>query len=95
MNRAIPHVLGGCLAEATVAAGLWSPDALRTELANAARPLGAGWPRKARKRAHQGKLRLHRRWRSFAASCKRNVAVNAAVARELAGWCWSLAVMAP
>jgi transposase len=47
----------------------------------------------ARERAHQGNLRLHRRWRSFEARGKRNVVANAAVARELAGWCWSLAVM--
>jgi transposase len=47
----------------------------------------------ARERAHQGNLRLHRRWRSFEARGKRNVVANAAVARELAGWCWSLAVI--
>jgi transposase len=47
----------------------------------------------ARERAHQGNLRLHRRWRSFEARGKRKVVANAAVARELAGWCWSLAVM--
>lgn len=47
----------------------------------------------ARERAHQGNLRLHRRWRSFEARGKRKVVANAAIARELAGWCWSLAVM--
>lgn len=47
----------------------------------------------ARERAHQGNLRLHRRWRAFEARGKRKVVANAAVARELAGWCWSLAVM--
>ena len=47
----------------------------------------------ARARAHQGNLRLHRRWRSFDARGKRRVVANAAIARELAGWCWSLAVM--
>lgn len=47
----------------------------------------------ARERAHQGNLRLHHRWRSFEARGKRKVVANAAVARELAGWCWSLAVM--
>jgi transposase len=47
----------------------------------------------ARDRAHQGNVRLHRRWASFQARGKRNVVANAAVARELAGWCWSLAVM--
>jgi len=47
----------------------------------------------ARERAHQGNLRLHRRWRAFELRGKRKVVANAAVARELAGWCWSLAVM--
>ena len=47
----------------------------------------------ARDRGHQGNLRLHRRWRAFEARGKRKVVANAAVARELAGWCWSLAVM--
>lgn len=47
----------------------------------------------ARERAHQGNLRLHRRWRAFEARGKRRVVANAAIARELAGWCWSLAVM--
>lgn len=47
----------------------------------------------ARERGHQGNLRLHRRWRSFQTRGKRNVVANAAIARELAGWCWSLAVM--
>jgi transposase len=47
----------------------------------------------ARLRAHQGNLRLHRRWQAFEARGKRKVVANAAVARELAGWCWSLAVM--
>lgn len=49
----------------------------------------------ARERAHQGNLRLHRRWRAFQARGKREVVANAAIARELAGWCWSLAVMGP
>ena len=47
----------------------------------------------ARERGHQGNVRLHRRWQSFDARGKRKVVANAAVARELAGWCWSLAVM--
>jgi transposase len=47
----------------------------------------------ARERAHQGNQRLHRRLRAFDARGKRKVVANAAIARELAGWCWSLAVM--
>lgn len=49
--------------------------------------------REARERAHQGNLRLHRRWQSFQARGKRSAIANTAIARELAGWCWSLAVM--
>jgi transposase len=49
--------------------------------------------REARERGHQGNLRLHRRWKSFQERGKRNVVANSAIARELAGWCWSLAVM--
>ena len=47
----------------------------------------------ARERGHQGNLRLHRRWQWFHARGKRKVVANAAIARELAGWCWSLAMM--
>jgi transposase len=47
--------------------------------------------------AHAGKgnRRLHARWRSFDARRKRPVVANTAIARELAGWCWALAVMDP
>ena len=44
-------------------------------------------------RGHAGNRRLHERWTGFNARKKRSVVANAAVARELAGWCWSLAVM--
>ena len=37
--------------------------------------------------------RLHQRWVGFDARKKRPVVANAAIARELAGWCWSLAVL--
>jgi transposase len=33
------------------------------------------------------------RWERFDARDKRPVVANAAIARELAGWCWSLAVL--
>jgi len=49
----------------------------------------------ARERAHEGNVRLHRRWRALPARGKRKVIANAAVAREFAGWRWSLAVMGP
>ena len=44
-------------------------------------------------RGHAGNRRLHERWVGFNARKKRSVVANAAIARELAGWCWSLAVM--
>lgn len=40
---------------------------------------------------HQGNYRLHRKWEQFEARHKRRVIANVAVARELAGWCRSLA----
>lgn len=47
----------------------------------------------ARARGQEGNLRLHQRWITFDQRKKRPVIANAAVARELAGWCWSLAVI--
>ena len=47
----------------------------------------------ARARGHAGNHRLHHRWEQFATRKKRPVVVNVAIARELAGWCWSLAVI--
>ncbi len=50
-------------------------------------------PAAARVRGHQGNQRLHQRWQGFTARRKKPVVANVAVARELAGWAWSLAVM--
>jgi transposase len=47
----------------------------------------------ARDRGDAGNRRLHERWMRFNERGKRPVIANVAVARELAGWCWSLAVM--
>lgn len=47
----------------------------------------------ARARGHAGNRRLHARWERFEERKKRSVVANAAIARELAGWCWSLAVL--
>jgi transposase len=44
-------------------------------------------------RGHAGNHRLHQRWQTFVARKKKPVIANVAVARELAGWCWSLAVL--
>jgi transposase len=45
--------------------------------------------------AAKGNRRLHSRWRAFDDRHKRAVVANTAIARELAGWCWALAVMSP
>ncbi len=47
----------------------------------------------ARVRGDQGNRRLHGRWVKFIERKKKPVTANVAVARELAGWCWSLAVI--
>src|SRR5680860_1181870 len=47
----------------------------------------------AQARGHAGNRRLHDRWMGCNARKKRSVVANAAIARELAGWCWSLAVL--
>jgi transposase len=46
-----------------------------------------------RERAERGNRRLHQRWRQLDARGKRSTISAVAVARELAGWCWSLAVL--
>ncbi len=50
-------------------------------------------PAAARARGDEGNRRLHHRWVTFIERRKRNTIADVAVARELAGWCWSLAVM--
>ena len=50
-------------------------------------------PPAARARGHAGNRRLHARWASHAERKKRPVVTNVAIARELAGWCWSLALL--
>jgi len=53
----------------------------------------AAAPAPARARGHEGNHRLHSRWENYLARKKKPVVANVAVARELAGWCWSLATM--
>ena len=53
----------------------------------------AAVPPAVRARARQADARLHRRWTALQARNKRPTIIAVAVARELAGWCWSLAVM--
>ena len=43
----------------------------------------------ARLRGHEGNRRLHQRWETFDERKKKPVIANVAIARELAGWCWS------
>ena len=50
-------------------------------------------PPAARVRGDEGNRRLHHRWVVFNERRKRHTVANVAIARELAGWCWSLAVM--
>ncbi len=50
-------------------------------------------PAAARIRGDQGNRRLHQRWVKLIDRRNRSTTANVAIARELAGWCWSLAVM--
>ena len=50
-------------------------------------------PAAARARGDEGNRRLHARWVRFTERRKRPTIANVAIARELAGWCWSLAVL--
>lgn len=50
-------------------------------------------PAAARARGHAGNQRLNQRWQAFTTHHKRPVVANVATARELAGWCWSLATL--
>ncbi|WP_406029019.1 IS110 family transposase [Nocardioides sp. NBC_00850] len=50
-------------------------------------------PAPARARGDEGNRRLHQRWVTFIDRRKRSTVANVAIARELAGWCWSLAVL--
>jgi transposase len=58
--------------------------------------LRARWeqaPEAARVRAHVGNTRLNQRWATYVRHHKKHTVANTAIARELAGWCWSLAVL--
>jgi len=50
-------------------------------------------PAAARARGDAGNRRLHKQWVRFNDRGKRHVVATNVIARELAGWCWSLAVM--
>lgn len=58
--------------------------------------LQARWdqaPAAARTRGHLGNQRLHQRWATYTARKKKHTVATTAIARELAGWCWSLATL--
>ena len=57
-------------------------------LSGSTAPLGQG-----QSRGQQANRRLHDRWVGLDVRRKRPALVNTAIARELAGWCWSLAVL--
>jgi len=50
-------------------------------------------PAAARARGHLGNQRLHHRWVTYAERKKKHTVATTAIARELAGWCWSLATL--
>jgi transposase len=50
-------------------------------------------PAAARHRGDLGNRRLHARWATFNQRNKRSTVATVAIARELAGWCWSLAIL--
>lgn len=52
-----------------------------------------GQPAVVRDRAEAGNRRLHQRWTRLDHRNKRPTVAVVAVARELAGWCWSLATL--
>ena len=77
-------------------AGCWSRPPGTTAPATAGKTMRDRWelaPPAARARGDAGNRRLHHRWNTFSARRKRPVIANVAIARELAGWCWSLAVL--
>ena len=53
----------------------------------------AGQPAPVRERPDHSNHRLHQRWCRLDARAKRSTISVVAVARELAGWCWSRAVL--
>jgi transposase len=44
-------------------------------------------------RGHAGNQRLHQQWCRYNERNKPHVVASVAIARELAGWCWSLATL--
>ena len=78
-------------------AGCWSkPPGITVPRYHVGAVMQGRWeqaPAAARARGDLGNRRLHDRWVRFIERRKRPTIANIAVARELAGWCWSLAVI--
>ena len=64
-----------------------------TAVARCCGPGGSWHPPAARARADAGNRRLHARWVGFQARKKLHHVATVAIARELAGWCWSVATI--
>lgn len=68
----------------------------RTSYRNPGPTMRARWAKvdpALKARGHAGNQRLHRQWCRFNERKKHHVVANVAIARELAGWCWSLATL--
>ena len=78
-------------------AGCWSrPPGTTAPATGIGKTMRDRWelaPAAARARGDEGNRRLHHRWVTFIDRRKRPRIANVAIARELAGWCWSLAVL--
>jgi hypothetical protein len=78
-------------------AGCWSrrpgTTASRTGRPRCCVVAGSWRPQRRSPGAQAGNHRLHQRWVGYSDRKKRPVIANVAVARELAGWCWSLAML--
>ena len=83
---------------ASIGDGCWSRRPGTTVLITAtrARRCGPRWAKvdpALKARGHAGNRRLHQQWCQFNERKKPHVVANVAVARQLAGWCWSLATL--
>ena len=96
--RASPGCRGRSPRPATpTPAGCWSRRPGTTAPATASgKTMRDRWelaPAAARVRGDAGNRRLHHQWVKFIERRKKPHLANVAIARELAGWCWSLATL--
>lgn len=69
------------------------PDRPRYQVGKTTRGRWDLAPAVARARGDEGNRGLHHRWFTFIDRRKRDTVANLAIARELAGWGWCLAVL--